>query len=267
MITGYLDGDIVNPDLSGSSIHTITGNQVLGNSLSAPSGGNSADGVLNLAFNKAIDKVIIVFSINEGALINPASTPGFGIHNINFDISVYTVGFAPGEGGDFTSSLYEDLEYGDDTPAPPSPIAKPGYTFITWTPDIADIVTESFTYVATGERINCTVTFLSGEGGDFEDIIYEGLHYGDSVPVPFEIGTKPGFIFIGWSPALEDTVTGDLVYTTLREAIQVEAMETTLPKTGQFKFLIVAGIIFLAGAIISGYTVIKMRNKDKWMKR
>ena len=87
------------------------------------------------------------------------------------------------------------------------------------------------------------------------------------MPVPSEIGAKPGFIFICWSPALEDIVTGDFVYTALWEAIQVEAMETTLPKTGQFKFLIVAGIIFLAGAIISGYTVIKMRKKINGCKR
>ena len=173
MITGYLDSDIVNPDLLGSSIHTITGNQVLGNSHSAPSGGNSADGVLNVAFNEAIDKVVIVFSTNEDVLINPTSTPGFGIHNINFNIPVYIVELAPGEGGDFNSSLYEDLEYGDDTPTPPSPIAKSSYTFIAWTPNIADTVTESVTYVATWERINYTVTFLPGEGRDFEDIIFE----------------------------------------------------------------------------------------------
>lgn len=46
VITGYLDSDVVNPYLSGSSIHTIAGNKVLGNSPTDPSGCSSADGVL-----------------------------------------------------------------------------------------------------------------------------------------------------------------------------------------------------------------------------
>ncbi|HPQ95368.1 MAG TPA: GEVED domain-containing protein, partial [Thiolinea sp.] len=83
VITGYFRNRVVLPVLTGSSAHIINGNTVLGDYPTRPAGGNSDESVLHVAFPQTVDRVVIDFSINNGALITD-SEPGFGIHNLAF---------------------------------------------------------------------------------------------------------------------------------------------------------------------------------------
>ncbi|OIQ16047.1 MAG: hypothetical protein BM549_13705, partial [Lacinutrix sp. MedPE-SW] len=83
-ITGSLNGTTVMPALSATDNQIITGNDVYGIDPTTPSGGNSTEGVVSVAFSEAVDTITIVFKIINSPNINPNSAPGFGLHNISF---------------------------------------------------------------------------------------------------------------------------------------------------------------------------------------
>jgi carbonic anhydrase len=197
----------------------------------------------------------------------------------------YTVTYKPGTQGNFTDKVYSNLKYGTATPNYTA-IAKPGYTFDKWEPNVSSTVTKNVEYVAkwkpntnaqyvvehyqenlndnnytfvekedkTGTtdtlatfmpktyvgftydsskttpadvkikgdgtlviklyytRNKYTVTYKPGEEGNFADQVYPNLKYGAVTPSYTATG-KPGYIFAGWSPAVNPTVTGNIIYT------------------------------------------------------
>ena len=84
-IRGFLAGVLVNPIITGSSIHTITGSNVESNTTPVPNtGADSAKGVVKVYFNSPVDNVVINFSIVPGGQYLPTSKPGFSIHDLNY---------------------------------------------------------------------------------------------------------------------------------------------------------------------------------------
>jgi len=85
-VSGALDGNTVMPMvITGNvDVHDIQSNVIYGNLPVDPIGGNSATGVVEVSFAEAIDTLVIDFAIEEGAMINPNSTPGFGLYDIHF---------------------------------------------------------------------------------------------------------------------------------------------------------------------------------------
>ena len=85
-VSGFLNDTPVMPTLitGNVDVHDIANNVIYGNLPVDPEGGNSALGVVNVAFTQFIDTLVIEFAIEEGALINPGSTPGFGLYDISF---------------------------------------------------------------------------------------------------------------------------------------------------------------------------------------
>ncbi|RLJ60969.1 hypothetical protein CLV86_2820, partial [Lacinutrix venerupis] len=83
-ITGSLSGTPVMPSLSATDNQIINGNDVYGIDPTSPSGGNSTEGVVSVAFSEAVDTITIVFKIINSPNINPNSSPGFALHNISF---------------------------------------------------------------------------------------------------------------------------------------------------------------------------------------
>ena len=63
--------------------------------------------------------------------------------------------------------------------------------------------------------------------------------------------TRNGYTFEGWSPAVSETVTGNVTYVAQWKAIPLAPMPE-LPKTG-----VVATSVPLLGAIISGICVFR----------
>ncbi|CAM1368751.1 hypothetical protein TSEDIMI_60055 [Tenacibaculum sediminilitoris] len=85
VINGYLNGNLVNPNLTVSGTQIISGNTVLGYDPTDPIKGNSIDGVLNVRFPSPVDRVEILFSIDDGSSAFPTSQADFAIYNINFE--------------------------------------------------------------------------------------------------------------------------------------------------------------------------------------
>ena len=67
---------------------------------------------------------------------------------------------------------------------------------------------------ATNERERFSVTYLPGEHGNFNDIIYSDILYGDATP-NYEATSSDGWLFKGWSPERDLYVTENKTYTAL----------------------------------------------------
>jgi hypothetical protein len=132
----------------------------------------------------------------------------------------YSITFAPGTHGAFTSVTTGSLAYGTATPAPPHPIGATGWTFDGWSPAPASIVTGNATYTATWKATppppsspTYTVAFLPGDHGAFTTEVHRGIPAQAATPAPPVLAAHEGWLFDGWSPALTSIVTGDVTYT------------------------------------------------------
>ena len=110
---------------------------------------------------------------------------------------------------------------------------REGYVFKGWSPEVEETVTEDAIYTATwgkdenGNGVDdeteerYTVTYTDGvEGIDvFEDRVFANLLEGTATPgfdVARAVGNEPvreGYVFKGWSPEVEETVTKHAIYT------------------------------------------------------
>ncbi|HPQ46423.1 MAG TPA: InlB B-repeat-containing protein [Clostridia bacterium] len=127
-------------------------------------------------------------------------------------IQVFTVTYDPGDHGDFTAVVHENLHNGDDTPAAPSTPGQPGWSFSSWSPTPTTLVSGSAVYVAQWTQDEYTVTFEPGSQGTFETQTTTGLHYGDDTPTAPETTGNAGFTFTGWNPLVNLVVTGSAIY-------------------------------------------------------
>ena len=66
-----------------------------------------------------------------------------------------------------------------------------------------------FTVTCSDEDETFTVTYLDGFSGTYAT--YTNLKYGDATPVPAN-PYRSGYIFLGWEPSVEPTVTGNAEY-------------------------------------------------------
>ncbi len=94
---------------------------------------------------------------------------------------------------------------------------RSGYTFAGWSPAVADTVTGNVTYTAQW-RVNIyvtyyTVTYTDGVDGEvvFADQT-DTVAMGESTPAFRGTPTREGYTFTGWSPAVAETVTGNVRY-------------------------------------------------------
>ena len=66
-----------------------------------------------------------------------------------------------------------------------------------------------FNVTCSDEDETFTVTYLDGFSGTYAT--YPNLKYGDATPVPAN-PYRSGYIFLGWEPSVEPTVTGNAEY-------------------------------------------------------
>ncbi|WP_395375671.1 hypothetical protein [Marinicella sp. W31] len=85
-VSGFINDVEIMPTLitGNVDVHDIQGNVIYGNLPVDPIGGNSSLGVVEVSFTELIDTLTIDFAIEEGALINPTSMPGFGLYDLSF---------------------------------------------------------------------------------------------------------------------------------------------------------------------------------------
>ena len=113
-------------------------------------------------------------------------------------------------------TVYEGLE----TPKYNGNPERFGYKFIGWSPDVADIVTESTTYTALWERVVHTVAYTDGVGSEqlFEDQTYS-INEGDLTPQFMGTPNRVNYNFIGWTPEVSELVLDTVTYTAVWERI------------------------------------------------
>ena len=150
----------------------------------------------------------------------------------------YTVTYTDGVDGEevFADQVYSDLAYGDETPAFNGIPNREGFDFSGWSPNVADTVTASATYVAkwtpkspqppVGDTY--TVTYTDGLDGEevFADQVYSDLASGTATPVFNGMPTRDGYKFTGWNPAVAETVTGNATYTAQWEKVIIPPTPT-----------------------------------------
>ena len=112
-----------------------------------------------------------------------------------------------------------------------------------------------------------TVTYTDGVKGEevFADVVYKDIPYGTNTPA---FGTKDptrkGYKFLGWEPAVAETVTGDVTYDAKWEAVKKNAP----PRRSSTVVLhpsvnsTVTGVKVSVGGTLSGYTIKSISGHD-----
>jgi uncharacterized repeat protein (TIGR02543 family) len=141
----------------------------------------------------------------------PATVPaGDATYTAQWQINQYKVVFN-GNGGALGDralpSVTNTLNYGSAIVVPTA--ARAGYTFMGWVPDVAATVpANDVTYTAQW-RVNQYAVVFEGNGGSLGEGDQQRIDavqdYGTAIVPP--VPTRTGYTFIGWDPALPETVT------------------------------------------------------------
>ena len=75
-----------------------------------------------------------------------------------------------------------------------------------------------------------TVTYTDGaDGAVFADKVYSNLSFGTATPAFSGTPAREGYTFVGWNPAVAETVTANVTYVAQWEAGKTSARRVTLP--------------------------------------
>lgn len=122
----------------------------------------------------------------------------------------FVVTYAPGIGGAFENVVHEDLDYGENTPAPPaSPQGNPGYVFAGWNPSLKDNIegySSWITYTAQWTREEFVVSFFAVDRAgktlsEVEPPLQQtGYYYDDPYELESAIseGKEHKRVYVGW---------------------------------------------------------------------
>ena len=158
----------------------------------------------------------------------------------------YTVTYTDGVVGKnvFSDQGYEGLKEGDETPAFVGTPTREGYAFMGWSPAVKDKVVGSMAnedgeiiYTATWRELKVySVVYYGGvvEGHEvFSNETHGNLKEGDPTPKCASKTEKDGYKFMGWEPAIKDTVDGDMadengkiVYTATWQKVEKESQSS-----------------------------------------
>ncbi|MGN0177919.1 MAG: InlB B-repeat-containing protein [Monoglobaceae bacterium] len=118
---------------------------------------------------------------------------------------------------------WSDYRYAGEEVAVPETPTKEGYTFVKWSPDVAETMPdENLTYEAIWDIDVHQVTFnVDGETHHSYECAYS-----DAVTIP-DSPSKEGYNFVGWTPAVPETMPDtDLEFIAVFEAITYTATFT-----------------------------------------
>ncbi|MGX6979456.1 InlB B-repeat-containing protein [Vagococcus elongatus] len=155
-------------------------------------------------------------------------------------VNKYTVTYTDGVDDEviFEDQIFEDVVENSDTPAFVGKPAREGYTFLGWEPAVAETVTQDAVYTAQWEEIvipinKYTVTYTDGVDEEviFEDLVFQNVVEDSETPAFVGTPTREGYTFLGWEPAVADTVTENAVYTAQWEEIVVPVNKYTVTYT------------------------------------
>ncbi|GEM_PF-2718347 len=165
----------------------------------------------------------------------------------------YTVKFVDAEGKELQN---ETLEYGSSVtvpafPAVPEATAQFTYSW-KWDSEVADTVTEDVTY--TLERVETVNTYTVSFVSEGVTIQAQTLAYGAAIVEP-QAPEKNGYAFMGWEPAVAETVTGEATYaaTFAKKLTQADAgnFKTIIAENSDEYFVLASDLDF-GGANLAG---------------
>ena len=153
-----------------------------------------------------------------GSIVVTGTTTLYAVWQEQQPAATYTVTYKDGANGKaFPDQVYSNLKAGDATPAFKGTPQRTGYTFVGWSPAVTDTVMGNATYTAQWEQQPAeiyTVTYTDGANGEaFPDQVYSNLKAGEATPAFNGTPQRTGYTFVGWSPAVTDTVMGNATYT------------------------------------------------------
>jgi len=154
--------------------------------------------------NKGLRNVIII-AVLVILVLGALNASGF------FE-SKYTVTYAPGTHGTFSPQVTNNLTNGSRTPTAPTATGQTGYIFSGWSPTVQSTVTRNITYTAQWIE-TYTVTYAPGTHGTFFTQTTGNLTSGSRTPTAPTVTGQTGYIFSGWSPTVQSTVTKNITYT------------------------------------------------------
>ncbi|MBQ8042603.1 MAG: InlB B-repeat-containing protein, partial [Clostridia bacterium] len=162
------------------------------------------------------DRIVAGTVLEDGSLVL----------KLYYDRNTYTVTFKDEDGTILDTKTYK-YEERVELPENPSKEEDNTYTyeFSGWTPEVEETATGDAEYTATyeGTYKEYTVVFKNEDGSVVSSTVYR---YGDTVEIP-ENPTKAEdntyrYEFAGWTPEVQETVTGDAEYIATYEGIYKE---------------------------------------------
>lgn len=123
------------------------------------------------------------------------------------DPKTFTVTYTDGaDGAVFDKQVYSNLSSGTATPAFSGTLAREGYTFVGWKPEVAETVTGDATYTATWEAGKKRVTVPPIPGPDVNpaalntghkiDVTFTVLYVGDEFRIGYNYGSSEKTKFV-----------------------------------------------------------------------
>ncbi|MDY5700528.1 MAG: FctA domain-containing protein [Lachnospiraceae bacterium] len=157
-------------------------------------------------------------------------------------VEEFTVRYTDGVDGQeiFADQVTNNLKYGDATPAFAGTPTREGYTFVGWTPEVAEKVTGNATYTATWSKNETgggggTVTYYTVKWNNYDNTTLETDYctYGQMPKYDGATPVKPAddkytYEFIGWDKEVVK-VTGNAVYTAQFKAVAKEPADPVNP--------------------------------------
>ena len=123
----------------------------------------------------------------------------------------YVVTYTDGVGGEAFADQVYNVKPDDATPEFNGEPSRVGYEFLGWTPEVAATVTGNATYTATWKKLP-VITYEDGVNGEVFATQSYFAKVGEATPKFQGTPTRTNWKFIGWEPAVAETVTGDATY-------------------------------------------------------